>query len=79
MGNDMLSKLRIEVLALSESERAELALDLVRSLDAPEDSGVAEAWDRELLRRLEQIKNGTAVLLPRDELNKRFQQRLGKS
>ena len=67
MGNATLERLRSEVLALPEPERAELAHELVKSLDAPSDSDAADAWHSEILRRLLEIEAGTARLVDRDE------------
>ncbi len=39
-------------LALPESERAELAVSLIRSLDTEIDEGVDEAWAAEIRRRI---------------------------
>jgi putative addiction module component (TIGR02574 family) len=77
MGTETLRKLRAEVLRLSEAERAELAHELVKSLDAPADADVADAWDKELLRRLTEIDLGTAKLIDRDEFRRRMQARIG--
>ena len=74
MANPVLDKLRAEVLDLSEVERAELANDLVASLDGPSDPDVAEAWEAEILRRLDQIDAGTAKLIDREELRKRMRE-----
>lgn len=62
---------------LPESERAELAYALVKSLDEPADANAAEEWDQEILRRLAEIDAGTATLIDRDALRRRFQERLG--
>jgi putative addiction module component (TIGR02574 family) len=77
MGKEILRRLLTEMLTLSDAERAELALELVKSLDAPADTGVAGAWDKEILRRLAQIDAGTATLVDRDELRRRMKVRLG--
>jgi len=77
MGTGTLSKLRAEALMLPEAERAELARELVKSLDAPADADAAEGWDKELLRRLAEIDAGTAKLVDRDEFRRRMQARLG--
>lgn len=74
-----LSRLRSEALTLPEAERAELAHELVRSLDAPPDAHVDEEWDNEILSRLAQVEAGTATLLDRDEFRRRMRARLGKS
>ena len=77
MGTETLSKLRSEALMLPEAERAELAHALVKSLDAPTDADVTEAWDKEILRRLSEIDAGTATLIDRDEFLRRMRVRLG--
>jgi putative addiction module component (TIGR02574 family) len=75
MGSESFGRLRSEALTLSENERAELAHALVLSLDAPSDPDAADAWDREILRRLAQIDAGTAEFIDRDELRRRMQER----
>lgn len=77
MGTETLSKLRSEALMLPEAERAELAHALVKSLDAPADENVTEAWDKEILHRLAEIDAGTAKLVDREEFRRRMQERLG--
>ena len=76
MPDTTLDQLRIEALKLSDRDRAELARDLVASLDAPFDADAAEAWDVELRRRLAQIDDGTARLVDRDEFRRRLSERL---
>ena len=63
---------------LPEVERAELAHALVKSLDAPTDPDAADAWDKEILRRLAEIDAGTAKLIDRDEFRRRMQARIGR-
>ena len=77
MSSTTLEKLRSEVLGLPEPERAELAHELVKSLDLPVDSDAADAWDREIVRRLAEIDAGTARRVDRDELRRRMRARLG--
>lgn len=76
MASEALEKLKSQVLTLSESERAELAHELVRSLDAPSDEGVDEAWDAEIRRRLSHIDAGTAKLVTRNEFRKQMRDRI---
>ena len=76
MASEILSKLRAEALMLPEAERAELAHELVKSLDAPADADAAEAWEQEILRRLAEIDVGTAKLIDREEFRRRMQERL---
>ena len=78
MGTETLRKLCSDALLLPEGERAELAHVLVKSLDAPADGDVTDAWDREILRRLSEIDAGTAKLIDREEFRRRMQERLGK-
>jgi len=61
---------------LPSPERAELAHSLMESLDAPADQDAADAWDQEILRRLDQIDSGTAQLIDRDEFRRRMRARL---
>lgn len=75
MATEPLQRLRSEILALSESERAELAHDLIQSLDAPADSGVEEAWDREILRRIREVDSGQADLIDRADFRRRMRGR----
>lgn len=76
MATDALDKLRSQVLTLSEAERAELAHDLIKSLDAPRNEDVGEAWEAEILRRLSQIDSGTAKLIDREEFRKRLREKI---
>ena len=61
---------------LPDEERAELAHDLIASLDAPADPDAADAWDAEISRRLAEIHAGTAKLVDRAELRRLMQQRI---
>ena len=77
MSTEMMERLRSEALTLSMPERAELAHDLLESLDAPADEGVEQAWDEEIIRRIAQIDAGQATLLSREQLRQKLQDRLG--
>ena len=44
-----------EALDLSDEERAEVALELVASLDGPEDPGAEAAWVSEVERRAHRV------------------------
>ena len=76
MGSPALEKLRSEALHLSEPERAELAYDLVTSLDGPADADVEDAWGAEIVRRLAEVESGTANLIDREELRSRMRARM---
>lgn len=77
MAETDLSRLRAAALMLPEAERAALAHALVKSLDAPADSDIAQAWEEELLRRLNEIDSGSARLIDRGELRRRLQAHIG--
>lgn len=79
MGSRALEKVRLEALNLPESERAQLAYDLVTSLDGPPDADVEKAWDAEVLRRLAEIDSGTAKLVDREELRRRMRVRMNRT
>lgn len=76
MGNQTLDSVRATALALPETDRAELAQDLVASLDGAADSDAIDLWDAELLRRLAEVKAGTATLHSREEFRDRLKERL---
>ena len=78
MGSTALEQLRSEALNLSETERAELAYNLVVSLDGSPDADVEKAWDTEILRRLSEIDAGTANLVDRKELRRRMRARMNR-
>jgi putative addiction module component (TIGR02574 family) len=78
MGSPTLERVRSEALDLSESERAELAQNLVASLDGPPESDVEKAWDAEILRRLTEIDSGTAKLIDRQEFSRRMRDRMSR-
>jgi len=71
-----LEALRNAAMTLSEQERAALAKDLMASLDGPADEGIAEAWDREIRRRIQQIDWGEAELLDAREVLSRARDRI---
>ncbi|WP_250654861.1 addiction module protein [Alkalimarinus coralli] len=68
--------LRSQIMTLSESERAELAHDLIESLDAPNKSNVSSEWEHEIEKRVAQIDAGNAKLLDRNTFRKRMEARL---
>ncbi len=79
MGSAALEKLRSEALNLSVAERAELAYNLVTSLDGPPDPDVEEAWDTEIMQRLDEIDSGVANLVDRKEFRRRMRARTNRS
>jgi len=57
-----------DALTLSDRERAELAHKLLVSLDGVPDEGAEEAWDEEIAKRVQKIRDGTAKGRPADEV-----------
>ncbi len=76
MSTRELDAVRQDALALSELERAELARDLVASLDGPGDPDVDAAWDIEICRRINEIESGKATLLDPAEVLARARNRI---
>lgn len=72
-----LFELKQKAAQLPDTERAELALSLIESLDGPGDPDVEEAWRLEIERRIGQIDRGEVKLVPGDEVFARLRRRLG--
>lgn len=62
-----IEQLKQDALALNDAERAMLAQTLLQSLE-PLEEGVEEAWDAEIGRRLERVRQGTAQGRPADDV-----------
>ena len=73
----VLAELKHKASQLSERERAELALALIESLDGEVDTGVDEAWQVEIERRIAEIDRGEVELIPGDEVFARLRRKLG--
>lgn len=78
MANRIMDRLRNEALNLLRADRAELACELVQSLDSPADADAASEWDAEILRRLDQVTSGSASTIDRAELARRMRKRLAR-
>jgi len=75
MATEALERIRTQVLDLTETERAELAHELITSLDDPGEDSVEDAWDREILHRISLIDSGQAKLLDREEFRRKMRAR----
>ena len=53
-----------KALSLPENERADLAGNLLSSLDATVDQDVDAAWQQEVVRRAHEVQSGKAVTIP---------------
>ena len=76
MGSAELKNLKNSMLALNEQERATLALDLVASLDGPDDEALADAWDIEICRRINELEKQPNLLLDPNDVLARARARL---
>ncbi len=69
-------KLAEEALALPLEDRADLADRLVQSLDAGSDFVWRDQWNKEALRRLDEVRSGAVRLVPgraaMDELRRKL-------
>ena len=65
-----------DALRLNVDARAELAAELLASLDGPADPDAAEAWAAEIERRVTAIESGTVKLEPWDEVKQRIERQI---
>ena len=61
-------KVRDEALALSTSERASLAHDLILSLDNPANYTLSATQETEIKRRVQMVREGQATGRPSEEV-----------
>lgn len=76
MASRITDRLRNEALNLPDAERAELARELVQSLDGPADADAAKEWEAEILRRLDAVDSGRAQIIDRAEFARRMRERI---
>lgn len=67
--NALAQALSRQARTLPPEDRALLAEELLASLQDDPESGVDAAWDVEIKRRLEQVSDGTAKLIPSEEVH----------
>lgn len=67
-----------EALELTEKQRADLAYNLLRSLDGKKDPGVEEAWNATLAERVDELESGAVRAIPGDEVHRRIQKVLAR-
>ena len=63
-----------DALRLDDDARAELAAELLASLDGPADPDAEQAWNAEIERRIEAIEVGDIALESWDDLRRRIEQ-----
>ncbi|MEZ4647490.1 MAG: addiction module protein [Candidatus Eisenbacteria bacterium] len=66
-----------EALKLKLAERAEVAAELLASLDGEPEADIEEAWAEEIERRIERIRSGTAKGRPWSEVRDDLERRRG--
>jgi putative addiction module component (TIGR02574 family) len=62
-----------DALRLGPDERAELAVEVLASLDGPADAEAESAWELEVRRRIEAIDAGTVELEPWEDVKHRIE------
>ena len=65
-----------EALRLDPDSRAELAAELLASLDGPADPDAEVAWTAEIERRVAAIEAGTANLEPWEDVRRRIEREI---
>ena len=61
-----------EALRLPPDERAEVAEQLIASLDEAPDTDVEQAWQEEIQKRIQQIDRGEVKTIPWEEVQRRL-------
>ena len=61
-----------EALKLTANERAEVAEQLIASLDEAPDTDVEQAWQEEIQKRLQQLERGEVKTIPWEEVQRRL-------
>lgn len=79
MNTKELDAIRQNALSLPLEERAELARDLIASLDGPADANAQAEWDQEICRRINRLRSGEATLLEPEEVFARIRERLKRT
>ncbi len=65
-----------DALKLGVEERAELAAELLASLDGPADPDAEAAWEAEIARRVAAIEAGTVKLEPWETVKRRIEREI---
>jgi putative addiction module component (TIGR02574 family) len=72
--NGDLEAVLADALRLGPDERAELAVEVLASLDGPVNADGGSAWEQEVRRRIEAIDAGTVELEPWEDVKRRIEQ-----
>lgn len=65
--SDLVLELSQQAQTLGAQDRARLAELLLDSIHQKPDSAIDDAWDAELLRRIDEVDRGVAVLVSADD------------
>ena len=65
-----------DALKLDVEARAELAAELLASLDGPADPDAEAAWEAEIARRVAAIEAGTVKLEPWEDVKRRIEKEI---
>lgn len=65
-----------DALRLDPDARADVAAEILASLDGPADSDAETAWATEIARRVEAIETGTAKLEPWQTVKRRIEREI---
>ena len=68
-----MTSLLADALRLDDDARAELAAELLASLDGPADPDAEQAWNVEIERRITAIEAGSIPLEPWDQVKRRIE------
>jgi len=71
LGRMEVSELLKKALALPDHERAELAGNLIDSLDTTVDEDAEAAWQEEIARRLNEVETGKVKTVSWDEVRRK--------
>ena len=72
------SELLKKALSLPDHERAELAGNLLDSLDTAVDDDAEVAWQEEIARRLQQVETGAVKTIPWEDVRRKGQALLNR-
>jgi putative addiction module component (TIGR02574 family) len=70
---DLAEKLKSQLLQLAETDRAELAYHLLRSLGDEGEDDVRAAWEIELEQRWQEMESGSVRGIPAEEVLAKMQ------
>ena len=65
----LVEELSARARALPPEDRAQLAEDLLESLQEDSETEAEAAWDQEIERRVREVKSGTAKLIPAEDVH----------